>query len=64
MPTGEVGVVLATSGPGATNCVTGIATAYMDSIPMVVLAGQVASHLIGDDAFQGNRHCWLLAPYC
>ncbi|WP_448555665.1 acetolactate synthase 3 large subunit [Thalassotalea montiporae] len=50
--TGEVGVVLATSGPGATNCVTGIATAYMDSIPMVVLAGQVATSLIGDDAFQ------------
>ncbi|WP_281558757.1 acetolactate synthase 3 large subunit [Thalassomonas sp. RHCl1] len=50
--TGEVGVVLATSGPGATNCVTGIATAYMDSIPMVILAGQVASSLIGDDAFQ------------
>ena len=50
--TGEVGVVLATSGPGATNCITGIATAYMDSIPMVILAGQVASSLIGDDAFQ------------
>ena len=50
--TGKVGVVLATSGPGATNCVTGIATAYMDSIPMVVLAGQVASTLIGNDAFQ------------
>ncbi|TYK66197.1 acetolactate synthase 3 large subunit [Colwellia echini] len=50
--TGNVGVVLATSGPGATNCVTGIATAYMDSIPMVVLAGQVASSLIGNDAFQ------------
>ncbi|PCI62669.1 MAG: acetolactate synthase 3 large subunit [Gammaproteobacteria bacterium] len=50
--TGDVGVVLATSGPGATNCITGIATAYMDSIPMVVLAGQVATHLIGDDAFQ------------
>jgi acetolactate synthase-1/2/3 large subunit len=50
--TGEVGVVLATSGPGATNCVTGIATAYYDSIPMVVLAGQVASTLIGNDAFQ------------
>ncbi|GAA6204423.1 acetolactate synthase 3 large subunit [Thalassotalea sp. SU-HH00458] len=50
--TGEVGVVLATSGPGATNCVTGIATAYMDSIPMVVLSGQVATSLIGDDAFQ------------
>jgi len=50
--TGEVGVVLATSGPGATNCITGIATAYMDSIPMVVLAGQVPTSLIGDDAFQ------------
>jgi acetolactate synthase-1/2/3 large subunit len=50
--TGEVGVVLATSGPGVTNCVTGIATAYMDSIPMVVLAGQVPTHLIGEDAFQ------------
>ncbi len=50
--TNKVGVVLVTSGPGATNCVTGIATAYMDSIPMVVLSGQVATHLIGDDAFQ------------
>jgi acetolactate synthase I/II/III large subunit len=50
--TNEVGVVLVTSGPGATNCVTGIATAYMDSIPMVILSGQVATHLIGDDAFQ------------
>ena len=50
--TGEEGVVLATSGPGATNCVTGIATAYMDSIPMVVLAGQVPTTLIGNDAFQ------------
>jgi acetolactate synthase-1/2/3 large subunit len=50
--TGDVGVVLATSGPGATNCITGIATAYMDSIPMVILAGQVATSLIGDDAFQ------------
>ncbi|WP_057831831.1 acetolactate synthase 3 large subunit [Colwellia sp. TT2012] len=50
--TGEVGVVLATSGPGATNCITGIATAYMDSIPMVILAGQVATSLIGNDAFQ------------
>ena len=50
--TGKVGVVLATSGPGVTNCVTGIATAYMDSIPMVVLAGQVPRHLIGEDAFQ------------
>ncbi|WP_241571693.1 acetolactate synthase 3 large subunit [Rosenbergiella nectarea] len=50
--TGEPGVVLVTSGPGATNAITGIATAYMDSIPMVVLSGQVASSLIGSDAFQ------------
>lgn len=50
--TGRPGVVLVTSGPGVTNTVTGIATAYMDSIPMVVLSGQVATHLIGDDAFQ------------
>ncbi|VAW58583.1 Acetolactate synthase large subunit [hydrothermal vent metagenome] len=50
--TGKPGVVLVTSGPGATNAVTGIATAYMDSIPMVVLTGQVPLHLIGNDAFQ------------
>lgn len=50
--TGRTGVVLATSGPGVTNTVTAIATAFMDSIPMVVLAGQVPSTLIGDDAFQ------------
>lgn len=50
--TGKVGVCLATSGPGATNLVTGIATAYMDSIPMVALTGQVSSHMIGSDAFQ------------
>ncbi len=50
--TGEVGVVLVTSGPGATNAITGIATAYMDSVPMVVLSGQVPSSLIGYDAFQ------------
>ena len=50
--TGKVGTVLVTSGPGATNAVTGIATAYMDSIPMVVISGQVMSHLIGADAFQ------------
>jgi len=50
--TGEVGVALVTSGPGATNAVTGIATAYMDSIPMVVLSGQVPSPAIGMDAFQ------------
>ena len=50
--TGKAGVVLVTSGPGATNAVTGIATAYMDSIPMIVITGQVPSHLIGNDAFQ------------
>ncbi|MDP2044197.1 MAG: biosynthetic-type acetolactate synthase large subunit, partial [Candidatus Omnitrophota bacterium] len=50
--TGKVGVCLATSGPGATNLVTGIATAYMDSIPMVAITGQVGTHLIGNDAFQ------------
>ncbi len=50
--TGEVGVALLTSGPGATNGVTGIATAYMDSIPLVVLTGQVPRALIGNDAFQ------------
>ncbi|VAW87299.1 Acetolactate synthase large subunit [hydrothermal vent metagenome] len=50
--TGKVGVVLVTSGPGATNAVTGIATAYMDSIPMVVITGQVPTNMIGNDAFQ------------
>lgn len=50
--TGKTGVVLVTSGPGATNAITGIATAYMDSIPMVVLSGQVPGTLIGNDAFQ------------
>ncbi|HCK76703.1 MAG TPA: biosynthetic-type acetolactate synthase large subunit [Gammaproteobacteria bacterium] len=50
--TGKTGVVLVTSGPGVTNAVTGIATAFMDSIPMVVLTGQVPTNLIGDDAFQ------------
>jgi acetolactate synthase-1/2/3 large subunit len=49
---GGVGVCLVTSGPGATNTVSGIASAYMDSIPLVVLTGQVPSHLIGNDAFQ------------
>ena len=49
---GKAGVVLVTSGPGATNTITGIATAFMDSVPMVVLCGQVASTLIGEDAFQ------------
>ena len=52
MVTGKPGVVLVTSGPGATNTVTGIADAYMDSVPLVVFTGQVATHLIGNDAFQ------------
>ena len=50
--TGKVGVVLATSGPGATNLITGIATAFMDSVPLVALTGQVSTHMIGGDAFQ------------
>ncbi len=50
--TGRVGTVLVTSGPGATNAITGIATAYMDSIPMVVISGQVPAEKIGEDAFQ------------
>ncbi len=50
--TGKPGVVLVTSGPGVTNTITGIATAYMDSIPLVVFSGQVHTHLIGNDAFQ------------
>jgi acetolactate synthase-1/2/3 large subunit len=49
---GRVGVCMGTSGPGATNLVTGIATAYMDSVPLVVLTGQVSTHMIGGDAFQ------------
>ena len=48
----KIGVALVTSGPGVTNAVTGLATAYMDSIPMVVITGQVPSHAIGQDAFQ------------
>src|SRR6204780_4346814 len=68
--TGRPGVVLVTSGPGATNAVTGIADALMDSIPLVVLTGQVATHLIGNDAFQEcdtvgitrpcTKHNWLV----
>jgi len=50
--TGKPGVCLATSGPGATNLVTGLANAYMDSIPMVAFTGQVATHMIGRDSFQ------------
>jgi acetolactate synthase-1/2/3 large subunit len=61
--TGKPGIVLVTSGPGATNAITGIADAYMDSIPMVVITGQVPTGLIGSDAFQEadtvgiSRHC-------
>jgi acetolactate synthase-1/2/3 large subunit len=68
--TGKPGVVLVTSGPGATNAVTGLADALMDSIPLVVLTGQVATHLIGNDAFQEcdtvgitrpcTKHNWLV----
>ncbi|MEX1036610.1 MAG: thiamine pyrophosphate-binding protein, partial [Sneathiella sp.] len=50
--TGKPGVVLVTSGPGATNAVTGLADALMDSIPIICLTGQVATHMIGNDAFQ------------
>ena len=60
--TGKPGVVLVTSGPGATNAITGIATAFMDSIPMVVLSGQVASHLIGTDAFQETDMIGISRP--
>jgi acetolactate synthase-1/2/3 large subunit len=60
--TGKPGVVLVTSGPGATNAVTGIATAYMDSIPMVVFTGQVPTHLIGNDAFQEADNIGITRP--
>lgn len=59
---GKPGVVLVTSGPGATNAVTGIATAYMDSIPMVVFTGQVPTHLIGNDAFQEADNIGITRP--
>jgi acetolactate synthase-1/2/3 large subunit len=60
--TGEVGAVLVTSGPGATNAITGIATAYMDSIPMVVISGQVPREKIGDDAFQETDMVGISRP--
>jgi acetolactate synthase-1/2/3 large subunit len=60
--TGKTGVVLVTSGPGATNAITGIATAYMDSIPMVVISGQVQSHLIGTDSFQETDMVGISRP--
>ena len=62
--TGKVGVTLATSGPGATNLVTGIATANMDSIPMVAITGQVFTHLIGNDAFQESDVIGITRPIC
>src|ERR1700752_977100 len=68
--TGKVGCVLVTSGPGATNSVTGLTDALMDSVPLVVITGQVATHLIGNDAFQEcdtvgitrpcTKHNWLV----
>ena len=60
--TGKVGVVLVTSGPGATNTVTGIATAYMDSVPLVVITGQVTSGVIGTDAFQESDIVGITMP--
>lgn len=60
--TGRVGTVLVTSGPGATNAITGIATAYMDSIPMVVISGQVATDKIGEDAFQETDMVGISRP--
>ncbi|MBL4834453.1 MAG: acetolactate synthase 3 large subunit [Pseudomonas sp.] len=59
---GKAGVVLVTSGPGATNTITGIATAFMDSIPMVVLSGQVASNMVGTDAFQETDMVGISRP--
>jgi acetolactate synthase-1/2/3 large subunit len=60
--TGKAGVVMVTSGPGATNTITGIATAQTDSIPMVVICGQVPSHLIGEDAFQETDILGITRP--
>ena len=60
--TGKVGVCLATSGPGATNLVTGIMTAHMDSIPMLAITGQVKSHMLGKDAFQESDIVGITVP--
>lgn len=60
--TGKVGAVLVTSGPGATNAITGIATAYMDSIPLVIVSGQVIQEKIGDDAFQETDMMGISRP--
>ena len=60
--TGKPGVALVTSGPGATNAITGLATAYMDSIPLIVISGQVQSHLIGTDSFQETDMIGISRP--
>ncbi len=60
--TGKVGVCISTSGPGATNLVTGLATAFMDSIPIVAITGQVKTHLIGNDAFQESDVTGITRP--
>ncbi len=60
--TGKVGVCIATSGPGATNLITGIATAYMDSVPLVAITGQVGVSLIGKDSFQEADVCGITTP--
>ena len=62
--TGKTGVCVATSGPGATNLITGIATAYMDSIPMVAITGQVSSELVGRDVFQEADITGATASFC
>jgi acetolactate synthase-1/2/3 large subunit len=62
--TGKTGVCVATSGPGATNLITGIATAYMDSIPVVAITGQVQTNLIGRDVFQEADITGATAPFC
>ena len=59
---GKVGVALVTSGPGVTNAITGLATAYMDSIPLVLISGQVATHAIGSDAFQEGDAVGITRP--
>ena len=61
--TGRVGVMMATSGPGATNLITPLADAHMDSIPVVAITGQVATHAIGNDAFQ-EAHTWGISMPC
>ena len=60
--TGKVGVCIVTSGPGATNIVTGLATANMDGIPMVAFTGQVATKMVGNDAFQEADTCGITRP--